>query len=100
VASKVNYKEIGDFIGNTIVGCKFVGISSDRELFVEFDHDDFSLRLNAAELLQAEFPEIGRVTFIERVNIKQAKEMVDELNKFLEDLEKKERGLLDIGSFK
>ena len=95
----INYKEIGEFIENTVAGCKFVGISSDGELFIEFEHDDDSLKLNAAEVLRSEFPEVTRVAFVERVNITQAKKMVDELNKFLGDSEKKEKGLLDIGKF-
>jgi len=95
----ISYKKIGEFIENSIVGCKFVGISSDGELFIEFEHNDDSLKLNAAEVLRSEFSEVAKVVFVERVNIKQAKEMIEELNKSLEDLEKKEKGLLDVGNF-
>ena len=95
----VGYKEIGEFIENTIVGCKFVGISSDGELFIEFEHDDGSLKLSAAELLRSEFEEVTRVTFVERVNLEQAKKMVGELNMLLKNLEEDGKGLLDIGDF-
>lgn len=97
----VDFKKIAEFIENTIVGCAFVGMADDGELFIEFEHDDDSLKLNAAELLQSEFSEVTKVSFVERVNVKKAKEMVEQLNKFLEELEKKEKpkDLLDIGTF-
>ncbi len=98
---KNDFKKISTFIENTIVGCKFVGTSSDRELFVEFEHDDEVLKLNAAELLRIEFPEIDKVIFVERPNIPQLKQMVDDLNKLLNDPEEKKKPtkLLDIESF-
>lgn len=97
----IDFKKIAEFIEHTIVGCKFVGMADDGELFIEFEHKDDSLKLNAAELLQSEFSEVTKVSFVERVNVKKAKEMVDQLNKFLEDLDKKEKtkDLLDIGTF-
>lgn len=94
-------KKFGDFIINTIVGCKFVGFSSDQELFVEFEYEDEALRLNTVELLQAEFPEIKKVIIVERVSMTQAKRMMDDLNKLLRELEEKKepKQLLDIGNF-
>jgi len=93
--------KFGNFITNTIVGCKFVGFSSDHELFIEFDYDDDALKLNAAQLLQAEFAEVKKVIIVERVNISQAKKMVDDLNKLLGEMEEKEKPkqLLGIESF-
>jgi hypothetical protein len=98
---KNNFKKISTFIENNIVGCKFVGTSSDAELFIEFEHDDDSLKLNAAELLRAEFPEIAKVIFVERPNIGQVKQMIDDLNNFLKDSDEKKSPtkLLDIESF-
>jgi len=95
----IDFKKIAEFIEITIVGCKFVGMADDGELFIEFDHQDDSLKLNAAELLRSEFSEVAKVTFMEKVNIKQAKEMVDELNKLMEELDQKDKALLDIGTF-
>ncbi len=97
----INLKKFGDFITNTIVGCRFVGFSSDQELFIEFEHDDDALKLNAAELLQDEFLEVKKVIIVEKVNIYQAKLMVEDLNKVLRELEeeKKPAQLLDIKDF-
>ena len=79
----LDIKKFGDFIKNTIVGCSFVGFSSDQELFVQFEHEDDALKLNATELLMVEFPEIKKITIVERVNLTQAKMMLDDLNKAL-----------------
>ncbi len=93
-------KKYGEFIVNTIVGCKFVGYSSDQELFIEYEHDYDDLKLSTAQLLQAEFPEIKQVTIVERVNIAKAKQMIDDLNKALkEEQPEKPKQLLDIGDF-
>ena len=98
---KIDLTKFGNFITNTIVGCRFVGFSSDQELFIEFDYDDDALKLNAAQLLQAEFAEVKKVIIVERVNISQAKKMVDDLNKLLGEMEEKEKPkqLLGIESF-
>jgi len=98
---ETDLKKFGDFITNTIVGCRFVGFSSDQELFIEFDYEDDALKLNAAQLLQVEFSEVKKVIFVERVDINQAKKMVDDLNKLLRETEEKEKPktLLDIESF-
>ncbi len=93
-------KNINNFIENTIVGCTFVGMGDDGELFIKFEHQDDSLKLNAAELLQSEFSEIKKVTFVEMVNVAQAKQMMDELNQLLRELEgEKPKQLLNIESF-
>lgn len=98
---ETDLKKFGEFITNTIVGCRFVGFSSDQELLIEFDHDDDALKLNAAQLLQVEFAEVKKVILVERVNVSQAKKMMDDLNKLLREMEEKEKPkqLLDIKSF-
>ncbi len=96
---KTDIKKFGDFITNTIVGCRFVGFSSEQELFIEFDYDDDALKLNAAQLLQAKFAEVKKVIIVERVDIARAKKMVDDLNKMLQETEEKPKKLLDIESF-
>lgn len=100
----INIKKYGDFITNTIVGCKFVGLSSDKELFIEFEYENDSLKLNAIELLQMEFSEIKKVVIVEKININKAKKMVDNLNEILrklkeEEQEKKSSNLLNITNF-
>ncbi len=96
---KTDIKKFGDFITNTVAGCRFVGFSSDRELFIEFDYDDEELKLNAALLLQDEFDEVKKVIIVERVDINQAKQMVDDLNKTLREGPKKPKQLMDIENF-
>ena len=97
---KIDIKKFGDFITNTIVGCRFVGFSSDQELFIEFEYEeDDDLKLNAALLLQSEFDEVKKVIIVERVNVNKAKAMVDDLNKMLRETEEKPKQLLDIESF-
>ena len=54
-------KNINSFIKNTIAGCKFVGMGDDGELFIQFEHQDDPLKLNAAELLRSEFSEVKKV---------------------------------------
>ena len=92
-------KKFGDFITSTIAGCKFVGFSSDQELFIEFEYEDDALKLNAAELLQMEFTEIKKVTIVERVNVELATKMIEDLNRALEEPELPKEPLLKIESF-
>ena len=35
-----SFKEVAEYIQSHLVGCKFVGISSDNEVFIELDYDD------------------------------------------------------------
>jgi len=97
----INFKEIADFIAAEIKGCKFVGIADDGETFVEFEHDIENLKLYAAHQIKEKFSNVSKVTFIERLNIQKAKEMVDELNALLtEDEDKEKQGnLLQIEKF-
>jgi len=94
-------KNIDNFIENTIAGCKFVGMGDDGELLIKFQYQDDSLRLNAADLLRGEFPEIKKVTFVETVTVAQAKQMMDDLTGLLQKLaeEEKPKQLLDIKNF-
>ncbi len=95
----IDLQEIGTFIKDRIMGCKFVGLSSDAEVFIEFDHDDPDLELAAAQRLRKEFPEITKVTTVVKPSITQVQQMVDDLNQLLEEEKPKKHNLLDIGSF-
>ena len=97
----INFKEIADFIAAEIKGCKFVGIADDGETFIEFEHEIENLKLYAAHLIKEKFSNVSKVTFIERLNIQKAKEMVDELNALLEQEENEETptDLLQIEKF-
>lgn len=94
----VNFKEISEFIKANIMGCKFVGISSDNEVFVEFDHEDSDLESAAIKRIRDEFDYITKVTVVVRPSIEQIKQMVDGLNEVLDDKQPK-KNLLDIGNF-
>lgn len=95
----VDVKELGEFINDKIMGCKFVGLSSDGEVFVEFEHADGDLELAAAHTIRKKFPDTTKVTVVVKPSISTVKKMVDELNDYLEEDKPKKEGLLDIGSF-
>ncbi len=95
----VEVKELGEFITNKVLGCKFVGLSGDGEVFVEFEHSDGDLELAAAHTIRKQFPDTTKVTVVVKPSIGTVKKMVDELNEYLEEDKPKKDGLLDIGSF-
>ncbi len=43
-----NFKEIAEYIQSHLTGCKFVGISSDNEVFVEFEYEEIEIQNGAA----------------------------------------------------
>lgn len=94
-----NFKEIAEFIKAHLMGCKFVGISSDREVFVQFEYDDPEMQNGAALRIGREFTYISKVTVVVQPSIATVTKMVDELNAFLEDTPPKRDDLLEIGSF-
>lgn len=94
-----NFKEVAEFIKEHLIGCKFVGISSDNEVFVEFEYDDPEMQNGAALRLRREFSYLSKVTIVVRPSIEEVKQMVDDLNVFLDEQPSKEKELLDIGEF-
>jgi hypothetical protein len=94
-----NFKEIAKFIKKHFEGCKFVGISSDNEVFVQFEYDDVEMQNGAALRIGREFPYITKVTVVVQPSIADVKQMVDDLNEYLEKDTPKKNDLLDIGSF-
>ena len=94
-----DFKAIAEFIKEHFTGCKFVGISSDNEVFVQFEYDDEDMQNGAALRLRREFPFITKVTIVIQPSIADVKQMVDDLNSFLDENPKKKDNLLDIGSF-
>jgi len=93
-----SFKEIAEFISENIDGCKFVGISSDNEVFIEFSQSAPEREGAVATTIRTRFPYIEKVTVVIRPSIEEVKEMVDGLNKYLDE-EPKKKDLLDIGSF-
>ena len=94
-----NFKEIAEYIQSHLTGCKFVGISSDNEVFVEFEYDEVEMQNGAALRIKREFSYISRVTVVVKPSIVQVKQMVDDLNTFVEGNKNKKKPLLDIGRF-
>lgn len=95
-----NFKEIGEYIRGHFPGCKFVGISSDNEVFVEFEHDDSDFQLGTSYRLREEFPYISKVTMVVKPSLEQVKQMVEELNQLLDEPAKQpSKPLLGIGEF-
>lgn len=98
------HKRIAEFLKAETMGCKFVGIGDDGEVFVSFDHEDDGLAVQVIKKLRAEFPEITRVTTVHSVSLEEVTELVEGLNNALENLEREEQAaskpdLLDIGKF-
>jgi hypothetical protein len=94
-----NFKEIAEHIKEHLEGCKFVGISQDNEVFVECAYDDEEMQNGTALYLQAKFPYISKVIVVVKPALEDVKQMVDGLNKFLDDTQPKKGDLLDIGRF-
>lgn len=93
-----SFKEIVEFINEYIDGCSFVGISSDNEVFIRFDRESPDRESAAGTAIQTRFPHVEKVIVVIQPSIGQVKQMVDDLNKLLEEPPAKKSGL-DIGSF-
>jgi len=93
-----DFKDIAEFISETVDGCKFVGISDENEVFIEFDKNAPGREGAVATAIRTRFPRVEKVTVVIRPSIEEVKEMVDGLNKYLDE-EPKKKDLLDIGSF-
>ena len=94
-----NFREIAEFIQARLPGCKFVGISSDDEVFIECEYEDEEMTNGAALRIKREFSYITRVTVVVKPSIESVKMMVDGLNDFLKEEEAPKEPLLDIGKF-
>ncbi len=94
-----NFKEIAEYIQEQLMGCKFVGISSDNEVFVEFEYEDIEMQNGAALRIREEFSYISKVTVVVKPSITEVKAMVDGLNKYLDEEVPTKKDLLGIGSF-
>lgn len=95
-----NFREIGEYIRAHFPGCKFVGISNENEVFVEFENDDLDIHMGTAKRLRELFPYIAKVTVVVKPSLAQVKQMVDELNQFLDGPPPAPKApLLDIGEF-
>ncbi len=93
-----SYKEITEFIDANIPGCHFVGIAEDDEVFIEYDDicsdsEFFEIR----EMLKTKFPYIKKVITVAKPSLQEAEEMLEGLNKYLENMEESRKPkLLDI----
>lgn len=94
-------KPVGTFITCTLLGCNFVGMGNDGEVFVSFESDDPDIHLAAKQKIKEEFGDsIGPITTVAQTRLEDLQELVDDLNKALEQQEKQSQPqLLDIGEF-
>lgn len=92
-------KEIAEFVRDNILGCRFVGISSEKEVFLEFDHDDVDFQQAASNKIQSQFPVVSTVAVVVRPSIEQMTRMVEELNNLLIEDSEPPSNLLTIENF-
>lgn len=93
-------KCLGDFI-STMIGCDFVGISGDGEVFVSFETEDLELQRAMIQKIKDEFgAQIGKITVVVQTRIEDLQALVDGLNRALEEQGNPSKpNLLDIGEF-
>lgn len=92
-------RQIGEFIRDNIMGCHFVGLSSDGEVFVEFDHEDEDLERAASLRVREVFPGVTKLITVVRPDIKEVQAMVDALNNALVPPAPRKPPLLGIDGF-
>lgn len=97
------HKRIADFVELELKGTTFVGISSDKEVFLSFHNVTPDEELESKILVKDRFgDEVTTIATVVSVSIEEVTQMVDGLNSALKELEeedKKKPNLLDIGSF-
>lgn len=93
-------KPLGDFISTHLLGCNFVGISNEGEVFVSFESDDPDIEIAAKKKIKDEFgDQIGKVTTVVQTRLEDLQELVELLNKELEKEDQGNSNILDIGEF-
>lgn len=73
---------------------RFVGISTDQEVFLEYTSGSEALENIVATTLKTAFPEVQKTIFVVKPSLLQMEQMVQELNKLLEP---PKNNLLQIG---
>jgi len=78
------YKILAEYIQENIPGCSFVGIEENTgELFIAFNHEDDVRKVKTTKHLLKKFDEVKKIVIVERLDIRKATEMVNELNEIL-----------------
>ena len=97
----IDVKALGEFIQTHLSGCGLVGVSSDNEVFLEFDREDAGLEFEVSRIIKESFPESSKVVTVVRPSISQMTAMVNELNIVLGESENEtpEKPLLQIEDF-
>jgi hypothetical protein len=101
---KTELETLVRFINHQVPACRFVGLTSDHELFVEFEHDNSGYMKEAKHQILEAFPELSGVVAVIKPSIAQLTQMVENLNKIIEENEspapvENKSDLLDIGEF-
>ena len=97
-------KILAEYVNTNVPACKFVGISSDGELFVEFEHNNSEYMKEAKAQLKSAFPELKEVVAVIKPSIAQLTQMIEDLNALVEETapaspSEDQGSLLDIGKF-
>ena len=79
-----------------MVGCRFVGISANNEVFIELDYDDLEMQNGAALRIKREFSYVPKVNVVIRPSVEEAAQMVEDLNSSLDTMSPKTEELLNI----
>jgi hypothetical protein len=97
----LDLREIGTYIQEEHPSCRFVGISDEDEVFLEFTELTPEQEEKVFKSLKKQFPEISSVITVVKPSLKQLQEMVDNLNDLIENSEKTEpqKPLLDLERF-
>lgn len=98
------HKRIADFTESELKGTTFVGISSDKEVFLSFQELTPEEELESKVLVKDRFgDEVSTIATVVSVSMEEVTQLVDGLNSALEEIEEEEKNkkpnLLDIGSF-
>ena len=89
-------EEINAWLQTHVKDCRFIGISSDHEVFVEYKNPDTELELVVEEKIKETFPHIGKVVSVVVPSLKQLEETIEGLNKILAGEKKPQKPLLQI----
>ena len=93
-------RDIDTWLRENIVGCRFVGLSEDQELFVEYDDPTPELETLVADRLRELFPkDVKTIIQVVKPSLIQLEASIRELNRLLANQEAPQEPLLQIEDF-
>ena len=93
-------KPLSEFINNHL-GCQFVGISDEGEVFISFENDDPDIQTAVKSKIKERFEDqISSITTVVQTRLEDLQTLVEGLNQALAQQEEESKSdLLDIGNF-